>query len=160
MRLLPIELDQGTVMDLWFKSGCNVIRVESVEICCRRAANLPLGPPRTMAEPCFQIRERAKINEMCIVTQWVPYQIFSNHTVPQCTMLPTYIFKQYSATAQNLNVQQREKQWKIVACLQIRERWLDHNIRHQIPKTMRAMVGILAMMIILNLMMMSKHMQL
>ena len=95
-------------MDLWFKSGCNVIRVESVEICCRRAANLPLGPPRTMAEPCFQIRERAKIKEMCIVTQWLPYQIFSNHTLPQCSMLPTYILKQYSATAQNLNVQQRE----------------------------------------------------
>ena len=147
-------------MDLWFKSGCNVIRVESVEICCRRAANLPLGQPRTMAEPCFQIRERAKIKEMCIVTQWLPYQIFSNHTVPQCTMLPTYIFKQYSATLHKTSMCSREKQWKIVACLQIRERWLGHNIRHQIPKTMRAMVGILAMMIILNLMMMSKHMQL
>ena len=100
MRLLPIELDRGIVMDLWFKIGCNVIRVESVEICCRRAANLPLGPPRTMAEPCFQIRERAKIKEMCIVTQWLPYQIFSNHTVPQCTMLPTYIFKQYRTKPQ------------------------------------------------------------
>ena len=100
MRLLPIELDRGIVMDLWFKIGCNVIRVESVEICCRRAANLPLGPPRTMAEPCFQIRERAKIKEMCIVTQWLPYQIFSNHTLPQCTMLTTYIFKQYRTKPQ------------------------------------------------------------
>ena len=109
MRLLPIELDRGIVMDLWFKSVCNVIRVESVEICCRRAANLPLGPPRTMAEPCFQIRERAKIKEMCIVTQWLPYQIFSNHTVPQCTMLPTYIFKQYSATLHKTSMYSREK---------------------------------------------------